>query len=72
MKEKKRKKGKRGSVKKMAVMTAECDRMFSVDKEQVDLFRSVQKNKKCRDKADIAVSKISKKIIIDEQSKSND
>ena len=49
---------------KMAVLTAECDKMFCVDKEQIQLFKEIEKNQKIREKADIAVSKISKKITI--------
>ncbi len=57
---------------KMAIMTAECDRMFSVDKEQIKLFKSVEGNKKNREKAEIAVSKISKKITVESKSDLND
>ena len=57
---------------KMAVLTAECDRMFCVDKEQIQLFKKIEKNQKNREKADIAVSKISKKIIIESASISDD
>lgn len=58
---------------KMAVLTAECDRMFCVDKEQIQLFKKVEGNPKNREKADIAVSKITKKItIIEAENKSDD
>ena len=57
---------------KMAVMTAECDRMFSVDNEQIQLFKKVEGNQKNREKANIAVSKISKKIKIESTSDSDD
>ena len=57
---------------KMAVLTAECDKMFCVDKEQIQLFKEIEKNQKIREKADIAVSKISKKITIESTSVSDD
>ena len=57
---------------KMAVLTAECDRMFCVDKEQIQLFKKIEKNQKSREKADIAVSKISKQIIVESTADSDD
>ena len=57
---------------KMAVLTAECDRMFSVDKDQIQLFKKIEANTKNREKAEIAVSKISKKIIVESTTSSND
>ena len=57
---------------KMAVLTAECDRMFCVDKEQIQLFKKIEKNQKSREKADIAVSKISKQIIVESTTDSDD
>lgn len=57
---------------KMAVLTAECDRMFSVDKDQIQLFKKIEANTKNREKAEIAVSKISKKIIVESATSSND
>ena len=57
---------------KMAILTAECDRMFSVDKDQIGLFKSVTKNQRQRDKANITVSKIAKKITIENQLDDND
>ena len=57
---------------KMAVLTAECDRMFCVDKEQIQLFKKIEKNQKSREKADIAVSKISKQIIVENTTDSDD
>lgn len=50
---------------KMAVLTAECDIMFNVDKEQIELFKRTEKNQRSREKADITVSKISRKIIME-------
>ena len=58
--------------KKMAVMTAECDRMFCVDKEQIQLFKKIEANVKNREKADIAVSKISQKIVVESKPLSDD
>lgn len=57
---------------KMAVLTAECDRMFCVDKEQIQLFKKIERNQKSREKADIAVSKISKKITVESNPVSDD
>ena len=56
----------------MAVLTAECDRMFCVDKEQIQLCKKIEKNQKSREKADIAVSKISKQIIVESTTDSDD
>lgn len=70
MKEKKEK--ERTEEIKMAVLTAECDRMFSVDDKQIQLFKKTEKNQKNREKAEIAISKISQKIITESLSESND
>lgn len=55
-------KRERDETKKMAVLTAECDRMFCVDKDQMQLFKKVEGNQSIRKNADIAVSKISARI----------
>lgn len=66
------KKKERINKNKMAILTAECDRMFCVDKDQIQLFKKIERNQKNRDKANIAVSKISKNIIIEGSSISDD
>ena len=70
----KNKKNKKKRIDKdnMAVLTAECDRMFSVDEKQIELFNKVEANKKARNKANIIVSKISQKIILEEKNTPND
>lgn len=64
-------KKERIKVNKMAVLTADCDKMFCVDKKQIQSFKNVEVNQKSRDKANIAVLKISKKIIVESKPNSN-
>lgn len=56
----------------MAVLTAECDRAFVVDKEQTEAFLSVKPNEKIRKQAEITVSKISSIISNENKSTNND
>lgn len=58
--------------KKMAILTAECDRMFAVAEDQVTLFKAQKGNKKNREKADDIVSKLAKKIIVEGNTSSDD
>lgn len=67
-----RKTNRRTKSRKMAVMTAECDRMFCVDKEQIQLFKKIEANQKNREKAEVVVSKISKKIMSEGDPASDD
>ncbi len=65
-------KKKRIDKKNMAILTAECDRMFSVDEKQIDLFMKVEANVKNREKANVVVSKISRKIVVEDKNTLND
>ena len=62
----------RNDKSKMAVLTAECDRIFRVDKKQLYLFEKVERHKKNREKAEAIVSKISEKIFVEDNISSND
>jgi len=46
--------------KKIDILTAECDKMFSVAEDQVTLFKAKKGNKRNREKADDIVSKLAK------------
>ncbi len=60
------------TVNKMAVLTADCDKMFCVGKDRIQLFKSVAANQKNREKANEAVLKLSKIVTIEYNSTSND
>lgn len=56
----------------MAILTAECDRIFSVDPEQSKRFKSLEADEKKRSKAEITLSKISQKIKVEGKPETND
>lgn len=53
----------------MAVLTAQCDRIFSIDKDKLEAFNNVQPNQKIREESNKIVTKISSIITIDENVK---
>lgn len=52
----------KGSVKKMAVLTAKCERVFVVSKEKAKAFADYSGNKKASAKQEQILLKITKKI----------
>ncbi len=44
----------------MDILTVECDKMFSVAKDQTTLFKAQKGNKEIREKANDIVSKLAK------------
>lgn len=63
---------KRKVKKKMAILTADCDRMFSVAEDQISLFKAKKGNTRNRKKADVIVSKLAEKIIVEGDTSSDD